>query len=157
MSYNVGEEVEVISTGVISTIESVSKNIWRQKRYKIIGNSTKYKERELRRVSHSTVNTISNVIEPDLTTQVVISSVYMDQSNIVPNKNEPTVITDPVSEKSESNWVSPVSTETKPVDSSTSSWRSSSSDNSSSSSRWSSSSDDSSSYDSGSSSSSSSD
>lgn len=166
MSYYVGEEVEVISTGEVSTIEAVTKNILRQERYKIVGNSTKYKESELRRYTSPTVygNSITDTAgTPDLVTQVVLANVYMDQmddivqevtehNNTIEELN--TVIESIPESKTEKvdtwtterqeRWEAPVSTESKSVDVDTSYSRSSSVDDSTSSWR-SSSSDDSSS------------
>lgn len=181
-TFNVGDEVEVVSTGETGTIESVTKNLFRQERYKILGNSTKFKESELRRVTQSAYTGTSSTdasVDPDLATQVVLATVYMDQMNdvvqnvsdlnsTIPEQSIPESVTEKVSsyvDERQSQWETPVSTESKSVDvdtsysrssssdDSSSSWRSSSSDDSSSSSY---SSYDSGSYDSGSSSSSSS-
>lgn len=168
MSYYVGEEVEVISTGEVSTIESVTKNIWRQERYKIVGNSTKFKESELRRYTSPTVygNSVTDTVSnPDLVTQVVLANLYMDQMDDIVQEvtehnntiDELNTVIDSIPEsKSEKvdtwiterqeRWEAPVSTESKSVDVDTSSSRSSSVDDSTSSWRSSSSDDSSSSW-----------
>ncbi|UYE98924.1 hypothetical protein XbC2_529 [Xanthomonas phage XbC2] len=154
-AFNVGEEVEVVSTGETSTIEAVTKNIWRQDRYKIFGNSTKFKESELRRVTQSayTGATSADLDEPDIVSQVVLATVLMDQmddiNQDVANLNstipEPVVQTEAVipetvtekvtsyMEERQTQWEAPVSTESKSVDVDTSYSRSSSVDDSSSS------------------------
>lgn len=166
-AFNIGDEVEVVSTGESSTIEAVTKNIFRQERYKIVGNSTKFKESELRRATQSSYTT-SSIIDPgtspDLVTQVVLANVYMDQmDDIVQDVTEqnnaieeiqttiesiPEVVTEKASfvEERETRWEAPVSTESKSVDVDTSSSRSSSVDDSTSSWRSSSSDDSSSSW-----------
>ena len=168
MSYYVGEEVEVISTGEVSTIEAVTKNILRQERYKIVGNSTKYKESELRRYTSPTVygNSITDTAtSPDLVTQVVLANVYMDQMDDIVQEvtehnntiEELNTVIDSIPESKtekvdtwvterQDRWEAPVSTESKSVDVDTSSSRSSSVDDSTSSWRSSSSDDSSSSW-----------
>lgn len=152
-AFYVGEEVEVVSTGETSTIEAVTKNIWRQDRYKIVGNSTKFKESELRRVTKSAYTTSTELDEPDIVSQVVLATVLMDQmddinqdvSNLNSTIPEPAVQTETVIpetvtqkvtsyvEERQAQWEAPVSTESKSVDVDTSYSRSSSVDDSSSS------------------------